>query len=207
MGKKKAQLKPEDDTSAKGDFWTWVAIDPDSKLVPHHLVAKRDMFSAEDFHPGAGQEGRGPGPDQHGQAGRLPPRLHAAWGKDVDYGRIVKRYAGGLWTAVGTRRPRSWGSRKRSGPGTRTWTRSSTSIVERQHLTMRMGIRRMTRLTNGFSKKVEHFRAAVALHFAYYNLVRRHSTVKTTPAKAAGVVNREWKLPELVEWAEVYGSA
>lgn len=78
-------------------------------------------------------------------------------------------------------------------------SRISTSHVERQHLTMRMGMRRLTRLTNGFSKKVENLRAAVAMHFAYYNFVRVHGSLKTTPALAAGVADRRWTLRELVE--------
>ena len=77
--------------------------------------------------------------------------------------------------------------------------RISTSHVERSHLTMRMSIRRLTRLTNGFSKKVENLRAAVALHFAHYNFARVHQTLKTTPALAAGVANRRWSVAELVE--------
>jgi hypothetical protein len=75
----------------------------------------------------------------------------------------------------------------------------STSIVERQNLTMRMSMRRFTRLTNGFSKKVENHRAAVALHFAHYNFVRLHRTLRVTPAMAAGVSDRLWSLEELVE--------
>lgn len=83
--------------------------------------------------------------------------------------------------------------------------RISTSHVERQNLTVRMGLRRFTRLTNGFSKKIENLRAAVALHFAYYNFVRKHQTIKTTPAVAAGVDAREWAIKDLVGWCETYG--
>jgi hypothetical protein len=75
----------------------------------------------------------------------------------------------------------------------------STSLMERQNLTMRMSMRRLTRLTNAFSKKFENLQAAVALHFAHYNLVRLHKTLRTTPAMAAGVTNRLWSLEELVD--------
>ena len=75
----------------------------------------------------------------------------------------------------------------------------STSLVERQNLTMRMGVRRFTRLTNAFSKRIENHRAAVALHFAHYNFVRQHKTLRVTPAMAAGVSDRMWSLEELVE--------
>jgi hypothetical protein len=75
----------------------------------------------------------------------------------------------------------------------------STSLVERQNLTMRMSMRRFTRLTNAFSKKVENLQAAVSLHFCHYNFVRLHKTIRTTPAMAAGVENRLWSLEELVE--------
>ena len=79
---------------------------------------------------------------------------------------------------------------------------AGTSYVERQNLTMRMSMRRFTRLTNAFSKKLRNLKAAVALHFAYYNLVRKHRTLGTTPAVAAGVVNREWSIGELVWLAQ-----
>lgn len=206
VGKKKAQLQKTDDTSLVGDFWTWVAIDPDSKLVPHHLVSKRDMFAAQDFTQELAKKVEGRVQISTDKLAAYRHAIHAAWGQDVDYGRIVKRFAGGALDSGRYSPPKVVAVEREVWSGAPDVEKISTSIVERSHLTMRMGIRRMTRLTNGFSKRVESLRAAVALHFAHYNLVRRHSTIKTTPAVAAGVADRAWKIPELVEWAEAYGS-
>lgn len=200
VGKKKANLKRTDDPSKVGDFWTWVAIDPDSKLVPVHVVGKRDAVTARAF----------------GEAlrGRFDVRLQVstdklaayreaidlAWGDNVDYGRIVKLFASE--PIEETRRyspPKVVGVERDVVIGDPIVTEISTSRVERNNLTMRMGLRRMTRLTNGFSKKVENLRAAVALHFAYYNFVRVHSSIRTTPALAAGVAGRAWTLRDLAE--------
>jgi len=129
-----------------------------------------------------------------------------AFGDRTDYGRIVKRYqvpierSAGRYSppiCVGVEKDVLWGDPAED--------RICTSHVERQNLTVRMQSRRFTRLTNGFSKKVENLRAAVSLHFAHYNFVRKHGTIKTTPAVAAGMADREWKLAELVEWGEMYG--
>jgi IS1 family transposase len=199
VGKRKAQITRKDDPARVGDFWTWVALDPDSKLVPAHVVGKRDQETARTF----GQELR---KHVEGRIQISTDKLHAyreavytAWGRDVDWGRIVKHYAAepldsGRYSppkVVSVEREAMWGNPDLSSV--------STSGVERNNLTMRMGLRRMTRLTNGFSKKVEGLRAAVALHFAYYNFCRVHSTIKTTPALAAGVVTRRWSLADLAE--------
>jgi len=209
VGKKKAQLEPADDVARKGDFWTWVALDPESKLVPSHLVAKRGMADAHDFL-------RDLRTRVDGQCQLSTDRLLAyrsaifgEWSEDApdgtfirpDWGTVVKRFKG---------EPTSWG--RYSPPKIKSMDRRvesgspdelaiSTSLVERQNLTMRMGMRRFTRLTNGFSKSVEALRAAVAIHFAHYNLIRVHSSIKTTPALAAGVTDRRWTMGDLVEWA------
>ncbi|MFQ5853890.1 MAG: hypothetical protein ACE5JU_25300 [Candidatus Binatia bacterium] len=128
--------------------------------------------------------------------------VEASFGANIDYGQIVKsyeaeplgpgRYSPPKVTAVG----------KTKRTGRPDWDSISTSYVERQNLTMRMSIRRFTRLTNAFSKKLENLKAAVALHFAYYNLVRKHRSLATTPAVATGVLNREWSLRELIWLAD-----
>ena len=121
-----------------------------------------------------------------------------AFGADVDYGQAVKFYEA---DPIGPGRyspPRVVRQEKEAIVGEPDATHISTSLVERQNLTMRMSMRRFTRLTNGFSKKVENHRAAVALHFAHYNFVRIHQTLRCTPAMAAGVSNRLWSLSELV---------
>jgi hypothetical protein len=124
-----------------------------------------------------------------------------AFGADVDYGQAVKFYEA---DPIGPGRyspPHVIRAERTPVAGKPDQEHISTSLVERQNLTMRMSMRRFTRLTNGFSKKVENHRAAVALHFAHYNFVRLHRTIRCTPAMAAGVSDRLWSLEELVERA------
>jgi hypothetical protein len=125
--------------------------------------------------------------------------VEQAFGADVDYGQEVKFYEA---EPIGPGRysPPKVSSRERLViAGDPDQAHISTSLVERQNLTMRMSMRRFTRLTNAFSKKVENLQAAVALHFAHYNFVRLHRSLNVTPAMQAGVSNRLWSLTELVE--------
>ena len=125
--------------------------------------------------------------------------VERAFGADVDYGQAVKFYEA---EPIGPGRyspPRVVASERVVIAGNPDQDYISTSLVERQNLTMRMSMRRFTRLTNAFSKKVENLRAAVSLHFCHYNFVRLHKTLRMTPAMAAGVENRLWSIEELVE--------
>ena len=199
VGKKQAQLKPGDDRSRLGDQWTFVALDPDTKLVPAHLVGKRTRTNAVAF--------------MDDLSGRLDNRVQIssdalssyvdaverAFGADVDYGQVVKFYDA---EPIGPGRyapPRVVSQKKVVVAGSPDRRHISTSLVERQNLTMRMSMRRFTRLTNAFSKKLENLEAAVALHFAHYNFVRLHKTLRCTPAMASGVSDRLWSLEELVD--------
>jgi len=122
-----------------------------------------------------------------------------AFGADVDYGQVVKFYDA---EPIGPGRyspPKVTGQEKTVIAGSPDLRHFSTSLVERQNLTMRMQMRRFTRLTNAFSKKVDNLKAAVALHFAHYNFVRLHKSLRITPAMAAGVSDKLWTLQELVE--------
>jgi hypothetical protein len=124
-----------------------------------------------------------------------------AFGENVDYGQLVKIYEA---EPIGPGRyspPQVVSAERTVVMGSPDPRHVSTSFVERQNLTMRMAMRRFTRLTNAFSKKVTNLRAAVALHFAHYNFVRIHSSHKVTPAMAAGVTNRLWSLEELIALA------
>jgi IS1 family transposase len=199
VGKKKANLKRTDDVRRLGDFWTWVAIDPDSKLVPVHVIGKRDGETARAF--GSALKGRFDVRLQVStdKLNAYREAIALAWGQNVDYGRIVKLFEAGPLDTGRYSPPRVVGVERDVVIGDPIVTEISTSRVERQNLTMRMGLRRMTRLTNGFSKKVENLKAAVALHFAYYNFVRVHSSIRTTPAIAAGVAGRAWTLRDLAE--------
>ena len=185
-----------------GDTWTWTGIDADSKLVMSWMVGGRDGEWAMAF--------------MDDLAKRLANRVQltsdghrayleaveGAFGGDVDYAQLVKIY-GPTVTAPGRYSPAECkGIRKNRVEGDPDPKHVSTSYVERQNLTMRMHMRRFTRLTNGFSKKVENHANAVALHFAYYNFVRIHKTLRVTPAMAAGVTDKLWDMSDLVAIVE-----
>jgi IS1 family transposase len=205
VGKKRMRVRDADDRREVGDFWTWVAIDPATKLIPHAHVGKRTERDALDFVRVLRSRVEGRVQISTDKLAAYAWGLRLMWGDDVDYGRIVKRFQvdpspAGRYTpsrCVGVDRETVWGAPDRE--------KISTSIVERSHLTTRMQSRRFTRLTNGFSKRVDGLRSAVSLHFAHYNFVRTHSSIKTTPALAAGVADRKWTIAELVEWGTTYG--
>ena len=125
--------------------------------------------------------------------------VELAFGANVDYGQVVRFYDAEPAGAGRYSPPNVVRAEKTRIVGEPVRKHISTSIIERQNLTMRMSMRRFTRLTNGFSKKIENHRAAVALHFAHYNFVRLHRTLRITPAMAARVSSRLWSLEELVE--------
>jgi IS1 family transposase len=189
-------------TFGYGDVWTWTAICADTKLVPSWLVGERtvpdawvfmsDLASRLENRVQLTTDGHQP----------YPKAVDAAFGNEIDYAMLHKLYG---------QDPRE--DERRYSPAVCTGTdirpmtgnpdpeKISTSYVERQNLTMRMGMRRFTRLTNGFSKKVENLAHAVALHYMHYNFARPHKTLSkpypTTPAMAAGVADHKWSLYEI----------
>lgn len=191
---------PERKRDEAGDVWTWVAIDSDTKLVPSFHIGPRDLRSATYF--------------MADLASRLRSRVQlttdghssyllavkGAFSGEVDYAQLVKIYGN----------DRSNKPERRYSPavcleaiphrvsGDPDPDYISTSHVERLNLTMRMSIRRYTRLTNAFSKRIENHTAAVALHFMYYNFCRVHQTLGTSPAVAAGVTDHVWKIAEII---------
>ena len=197
VGKKQRHIQPEDDPKRVGDFWTYVALDTDTKLAPAHRVGKRDLENTRAFISDLASRIDGRVQLSSDMLGAYVEAIEDGFGIDrVDYGRIVKHYEA-----------EPVGPGRYSPPHVTSTTRNvvlgdphgiTTSHVERQNLNMRMSMRRFTRLTNGFSKRVENLRAAVALHFAHYNFVRIHRSLRITPAMAAGVTNRVWELGELV---------
>ena len=195
--KKQRRIKATDDPSQVGDTWTFVAIDADTKVIPSWKVGKRDAETTRAFV--ADLESRLANRVQISTDG-LALYLDAverSFGANVDFAQVVKSYEA---DPIGPGRyspPKVSAIEKTAVSGAPNMSRASTSFVERQNLTMRMGIRRMTRLTNAFSKKVRNHRAAVALHFAHYNLVRRHQTLRITPAMAAGVTSEMWDMERL----------
>lgn len=181
-----------------GDIWTWTAICAETKLVPSWLVGNRTLDDAITFIDDL--KGRLAKRIQLSSDG-LKSYLEAvegAFGSDIDYGILHKIY--GI-SEEGQRRYSPAGCigiTKKVAVGNPEREYISTSYVERQNLTMRMGMRRFTRLTNAFSKKAENHGHAVALHFMYYNFVRIHKTLRVTPAMAAGVTNRIWDIKDIV---------
>ena len=199
VGKKQAHLKEDDDRSQLGDQWTFVALDPDTKLVPSYRVGKRNGENAVAFMADLSERLANRVQISSDALAAYVDAVERAFGADVDYGQELKFYDA---EPVGPGRysPPKVTSRQRTViAGNPDQAHISTSLVERQNLTMRMSMRRFTRLTNAFSKKVENLRAAVSLHFAHYNLVRVHRTLRVTPAMEAGVSDRLWTLDELVE--------
>ncbi len=183
-----------------GDMWTWVAIDPDTKFVVSWLLGDRDDVHAESF---VGDlRSRIVGRTQISTDGFLAyrPAIERVFGGDADYGMQIKEYGTfGSPDRPDTRySPRTCTSiHKRAISGQPDPDHISTSHVERQNLTMRMSMRRFTRLTNAFSKKAENHNRALALHFMHYNYCRKHGTLKTTPAIEAGMTDRLWTLHDL----------
>ena len=203
VGAKKKNVQPHHPEDY-GDVWTWVALDADTKLVPSWLVGERDALDALVF--------------MNDLANRISNRIQlttdgnraylqavsATFGPDIDYAMLVKLYG---------KPPNAPDAARRYSPtecmgvevtpltGDPDPAHISTSYVERQNLTMRMGMRRFTRLTNAFSRKVENLAHAVSLHFMFYNFARPHKTLSkpyaTTPAMAAGVADHVWTLEEI----------
>ena len=188
-----------------GDVWTWTAIDPETKLVPSWLVGMRDAPDARAFIADLRSRLMAPRV-QITTDGHQPyvEAIEAEFGTDVDYAMLVKTY-GIDDNEAASPTARRYSPNKVTGEQVRVISGDpdpdliSTSYVERQNLTMRMGMRRFTRLTNGFSKKVENHAAMVSLHFMFYNFARVHSSLDklTTPAIAAGVADHVWTCDEI----------
>jgi IS1 family transposase len=199
---KNVKLSHFDNGGYAGDVWTFCAIDADTKLVPAFMVGQRDKETAKAF--------------VYDIAKRMNNRLQistdglsayvdaiaSAFGRDVDFAQIIKTY--GSVETTNNRRysaPDFVSSETHVVIGNPDKDLISTSYVERLNATTRLHMRRLTRLTLAFSKRVENFEAACGLHFAYYNFVLRHTTLKTTPAVAAGVASQQWTVGELLEQA------
>ncbi len=199
VGKKQRHLTRADNKEELGDHWVFVALDADSKLIPSYIVGKRTADNAHAFIKDL--------------AGRLDNRVQLssdalnayidaveqAFGMDVDYGQVVKAYEAEPFGPGRYSPPEVIAAEKIIISGMPDNSKISTSYVERQNLTIRMQMRRFTRLTNAFSKKLDNLKSAVALHFAHYNFVRVHQSLRATPAMAAGVTDHLWTIRELIE--------
>lgn len=185
-----------------GSVWTWTAIDADTKLICSWMVGSRDGSAAYEF--------------MQDLAGRLANRIqlttdgHSVYlqavdetfGNNIDYAMLVKVYGESAEMEKRYSPAQCIGSQTKKITGSPDPKHVSTSYVERQNLTMRMHMRRFTRLTNAFSKKLDNHVAAISLHFMYYNFVRIHQTLRITPAMAAGVTDRVWEIADIVRMLE-----
>jgi IS1 family transposase len=192
IGKKQKHVLPDDNPDC-GDVWTFCAIDSDTKLVPSFKVGKRDLATANAFVGDVASRMRNRIQiSTDGLPGYVEAVEHA-FGMNVDDAQIVKVFESEAADAEVIRMD------KKTFSGHPDLSLASTSHVERLNGTTRLHMRRLTRLTYAFSKKLENFEAAVALHFAYYNFVKRHNTLRATPAMAAGIERDFWTVGNLVE--------
>lgn len=202
IGKKERHCTP-DDSLELGDVWTFCAIDSDTKLVPSFKVGKRDLPTANAFVADVASRMRNRVQISSDALRAYVDAVEMNFGADVDFAQIIKTYITDD-SHIPERRfsaPEIVVTEKKSVSGFPDLRLASTSHVERLNGTTRLHMRRLTRLTYAFSKKLENFEAAVALHFAYYNLVKRHGTLRCTPAMAAGIERSFWSVGQLLEAA------
>ncbi len=206
VGRHQRRLTEADDQNRTGDFWTFVAIDADTRLVPAYRVGKRNLETTTQFL--SELSGRLANRVQI-SSDAMPSYIEAidrVFGANVDYGQIVKSYEA---EPVGPGRyspPRVSSIKRSVRVGRPEEGHISTSYVERSNLLMRMSIRRLTRLTDAFSKKLENLEASIALHFGYYNFVRIHRSLRVTPAMEAGVTKSVWTINDLVDACDSHGA-
>jgi len=202
IGKKEKNLTVDDGPEC-GDAWTFCAVDADTKLVPAFKVGKRDGATANAFVQDVASRMKNRVQISTDGLRAYVEAIEKAFGTDVDYAQIVKTYIHDESGHPNRRysAPDIVSTEKKWFAGRPDMRHVSTSYVERLNATTRLHMRRLTRLTLAFSKKRENFEAAVALHFAYYNFVKRHNTLRCTPAMAAGVERGFWSIGDLLEAA------
>lgn len=199
VGAKEKNVTPETKAAGWGDVWTWTALDADSKLIITFQLADRNIQTATAF--------------MKDVAARLANRVQLttdglkaylqavdnAFGTEIDFAQLDKLYAANSGHSGRYSPPVCIGCKTRDVTGSPDPAHVSTSYVERQNLTMRMSMRRFTRLTNAFSKKLENHAAMVSLYFMYYNFGRVHQTLRVTPAMEAGIADHVWSIEEIVQ--------
>jgi IS1 family transposase len=197
VGAKAKNTTPDQKAEGWGDTWTWTALDADTKLCISYLVGGRDLGWAKEF--------------MEDCASRISNRVQittdghrayleaveSAFGADIDYAQLQKIYGAPSENHTRYSPAKCIGCDMKVVSGNPDPKHVSTSYVERQNLSMRMSIRRFTRLTNAFSKKIENHAAAVAIWFMYYNFCRIHQTLRVTPAMEAGIADRVWSVEEM----------
>jgi IS1 family transposase len=186
-------------TFGYGDVWTFTAIDADTKLIPSYMVGSRDAGTATEFCQDlASRLSYRPQITSDGLKVYIGA-LEDAFNGELDYAMLQKIYAAAPGGETRYSPAECTGCQKQVISGNPDPKRISTSYVERANLSMRMGLRRYTRLTNGHSKKLENHCAALAIFFMHYNFARIHSTIRCSPAMAAGVTPHLWSIAEIVE--------
>ena len=202
IGKKERHRNLEDDSTV-GDVWTFCAIDADTKVVPAFRVGKRDAATANAFVNDVSSRLKNRVQISSDALRAYVEAVELAFGADVDYAQIIKTYEVGDESSPERKYSPSEvvSVEKRPVAGHPDMAMASTSYIERLNGTTRLQMRRLTRLTYAFSKKLENFKAAVALHFAYYNFVKRHNSLRCTPAMEAGIEKDFWSVENLVDAA------
>jgi len=201
IGKKEKHRRETDDPTL-GDVWTFCAIDAETKIVPSFKVGKRDHLTANAFVSDVASRLRNRPQVATDGLRAYVEAVENAFGMDVDYAMVMKNYGADKGEHHQERRysaPEVTSIQKVHIVGKPDMDLVSTSYIERLNGTTRLHMRRLTRLTYAFSKKLEYFEAAVALNFAYYNLCRTHGSLKMTPAMAAGIERNWWTVADLVE--------
>ena len=202
IGKKERHCAP-DDSLELGDVWTFCAIDSETKIVPSFKCGKRDLPTANAFVADVASRMRNRVQISSDALRAYVDAIEMNFGAVVDFAQIIKTYITDD-SHIPERRfcaPEIVVTEKKPVSGFPDLRLVSTSHVERLNGTTRLHMRRLTRLTYAFSKKLENFEAAVALHFAYYNFVKRHITLRATPAMAAGIERDFWTVGNLIEAA------
>jgi len=206
VGAKQKNADPEKKAAGEaGDAWVWVATDADTKLVPHWYVGPRNLKSCVALIAGIAERINGRFQLTTDAFHIYPDVVDAVFGMDIDYGQVVKVFGAQPGAVAGRYSPAQCvGAKIKRVSGNPDPKHISTSFAERNNLNIRMHSRRMTRLTNAFSKKIENHAHAMALHFLYYNFVRVHKTLRISPAMAAGVTKRLWEMSDVVDVLEAW---
>lgn len=203
IGKKQKNVRSTDNPAEVGDVWTYLAIDPETKLMPSFVVGKRDRYHTQVFMDDLAGRLKNRIQLSSDAMGAYADAVERAFGADVDYAQIVKEYSSPVKEDRRKYSPAQLVSvHKTAVNGDPVAALASTSMIERANLTVRTHCKRLARLTLAFSKKKENFQAAIALHLAYYNFVKFHGTLRMTPAMAAGVERSAWKVSDLVDAAK-----
>lgn len=198
VGAKAKNASPKQKAKGWGDIWTWVGLDAQTKLCVSYMVGGRDGWWAREFMNDCAKRIRGRVQITTDGHRVYLDAVEDAFGADVDYAMLQKLYGAVEEPDTRYSPAQCIGCDMKTVSGNPDPKHVSTSYVERQNLTMRMGMRRFTRLTNAFSKKAENHAAMVAIHFLHYNFARIHKTLRVTPAMEAGLADHVWSLEEIV---------